>query len=163
MRPRSGRDTRARLHSPSSSNHPKWSSRAQVPLLASHSWPRTCALLVSRTDALPPSDVVPHIRADARRLYEYLHALFSQARDAREMRAEIDPGTSLRRHLGLISASSGQDAHAGAAYHPLLLELYASISPSQLLPFLRASSHYELKDALAVCEAHHLVDAQALR
>ena len=66
-------------------SHPKWSPRAQVPLLASHSWPRTCALLVSRTDALPPSDVVPHIRADARRLYEYLHALFSQARDAREI------------------------------------------------------------------------------
>lgn len=74
--------------------------------------------------------MVAQLREQPQRLHEYLHALYLQ------------------------------DPHLGAPFHGMQLELYASLAPQLLLPFLRASTHYALADALAVCEAHNLVDAQ---
>ena len=64
------------------------------------------------------------------RLHEYLHGLFLH------------------------------DMHLGALYHTRQLALYARRAPEQLLPFLRASPHYNLDAALEVCRRHRLVDGE---
>lgn len=112
--------------------------RPHVRLLISHGWHRALALLLRCTEALPPAEVTRQLEqhghdegeAERRRLHEYLHGLFLQ------------------------------DLHVSAAFHTRQLELYATIAPELLLPFLMSSPHYNLDAALLTCRLHELVDCE---
>mmetsp|Transcript_31718 Transcript_31718/g.79039 ORF Transcript_31718/g.79039 Transcript_31718/m.79039 type:complete len:266 (+) Transcript_31718:3-800(+) len=108
--------------------------RERIAELVNHDWNATLALLVEHVDALPVETVVPQLDgedvAQQRRLHEYLHALFTL------------------------------DGHVGAAFHERQLQLYADLAPELLLPFLRASTHYSLQEALRISEQHDLLEAR---
>jgi len=45
-----------------------------------------------------------------------------------------------------------KDKDASRKYHGLMVSLYADYAPDRLLSFLKASDHYNLQEALSVCE-----------
>ncbi|KAJ1732430.1 Vacuolar protein sorting-associated protein 41 [Coemansia biformis] len=84
-------------------------------------------LLTDNTDAIPPASVVRQLVAEPERLHVYLHALLAK------------------------------DAHLGAPFADLQVELYAEFDAARLLGFLRASTYYSLERALEICEERALV------
>ena len=66
-------------------------------------------------------------------------------------RLQEKPGSG--KHLFLyLDALMDKDKEASRKYHGNMVPLYADYAPDRLLSFLKASDHYNLKDALSVCE-----------
>ncbi|KAI7822078.1 hypothetical protein BX661DRAFT_173138 [Kickxella alabastrina] len=84
-------------------------------------------LLTDNTDAIPCASVVKQLVAVPEHLHVYLHTLL------------------------------GKDAHLGAPFADLQVELYAEYNPERLLNFLRVSTYYSFDKALEICEERALV------
>ncbi|KAJ2002902.1 Vacuolar protein sorting-associated protein 41 [Coemansia thaxteri] len=84
-------------------------------------------LLTDNTDAIPCASVVKQLVRAPEHLHVYLHTLL------------------------------GKDAHQGAAFADLQVELYAEYDPGRLLSFLRISTYYAFDRALEICEERGLV------
>ncbi|KAJ2467302.1 Vacuolar protein sorting-associated protein 41 [Coemansia sp. RSA 2337] len=84
-------------------------------------------LLTDNTDAIPCSSVVKQLVSSPEHLHVYLHTLL------------------------------GKDAHLGAPFADLQVELYAEYDPAKLLSFLRISTYYTFDRALEICEERGLV------
>ncbi|KAJ2803540.1 Vacuolar protein sorting-associated protein 41 [Coemansia guatemalensis] len=84
-------------------------------------------LLTDNTDAIPCASVVKQLVAVPEHLHVYLHALLTK------------------------------DAHLGAPFADLQVELYAEYNPERLLNFLRLSAYYSFDKALEICEERNLV------
>ncbi|KAJ2813134.1 Vacuolar protein sorting-associated protein 41 [Coemansia furcata] len=84
-------------------------------------------LLTDNTDAIPCASVVKQLVASPEHLHVYLHALLAR------------------------------DAHLGAPFADLQVELYAEYDSDRLLDFLRISTYYSFDRALEICEERGLV------
>ncbi|KAJ2270940.1 Vacuolar protein sorting-associated protein 41 [Coemansia sp. RSA 451] len=84
-------------------------------------------LLTDNTDAIPCASVVKQLVDTPEHLYVYLHTLLTK------------------------------DAHLGAPFADLQVELYAEYNPEKLLNFLRISTYYSFDKALEICEERNLV------
>ncbi|KAL3899802.1 MAG: hypothetical protein SGPRY_012582, partial [Prymnesium sp.] len=98
--------------------------KERVRQLASHDWEATLTLLLDHVDQLPVGGVVAQLEGEdepsKRRLHAYLHGLYAR------------------------------DEGVGAPFHGRQLQLYAELTPEQLLPFLRSSAHYSLEEVRKV-------------
>ena len=66
-------------------------------------------------------------------------------------RLQEKPGSGM--HLfSYLDALMEKDKDASRKYHGHMVSLYADYAPDRLLSFLKASDHYNLQDALSVCE-----------
>ena len=61
------------------------------------------------------------------------------------------PGAGMHLFLYLDKLMD-KDKDASRKYHGLMVSLYADYAPDRLLSFLKASDHYNLQEALSVCE-----------
>ncbi|PIA16188.1 hypothetical protein COEREDRAFT_43326 [Coemansia reversa NRRL 1564] len=84
-------------------------------------------LLTDNTDAIPCASVVKQLVTVPEHLHVYLHALLTK------------------------------EAHLGAPFADLQVELYAEYNPERLLNFLRLSAYYSFDKALEICEERNLV------
>ncbi|KAJ2724352.1 Vacuolar protein sorting-associated protein 41 [Coemansia sp. Benny D115] len=84
-------------------------------------------LLTDNTDAIPCASVVKQLVSVPEHLHIYLHTLLTK------------------------------DAHLGAPFADLQVELYAEYTPERLLNFLRVSTYYSFDKALEICEERGLV------
>ncbi|KAJ2016494.1 Vacuolar protein sorting-associated protein 41, partial [Coemansia sp. S610] len=84
-------------------------------------------LLTDNTDAIPCASVVKQLVCSPEHLHVYLHTLL------------------------------GKDAHLGAPFADLQVELYAEYDPGRLGSFLRISTYYTFDRALEICEERGLV------
>lgn len=102
--------------------------KENVVLLMEFGKEQAVTLLLENTAHVPIEMVVAELQKHQEYLYMYLHALYKK------------------------------DPLLGGNYHMLQVRLYAEFNRSELLPFFRSSNHYNLEEALQICEEREYTD-----